>query len=82
MGVPVVTMNSGGMAELVKDGVTGTLVNDPTPEGIAEKLKATIENEAYYKALKENCKIEKDNILSVETYCDILIKEYEKLVKR
>ena len=82
MGIPVVTMNSGGMAELVKDGVTGTLVNDPTPEGIALKLKETIQNEDYYKAIKENCKNERDNILSVETYCDILSKEYEKLAKR
>ena len=82
LGVPVVTMNSGGMAELVKDGVTGTLVNDPTPEGIALKLKETIENEDYYNTLKENCKNEKDNILSVEKYADILIKEYEKLAKR
>ena len=82
MGVPVVTMNSGGMAELVKDGVTGTLVNDPTPEGIAQKIKETIENKDYYNNLKENCKIEKDNILSVGDYCDILLKEYEKLVAR
>ena len=82
MGVPVVTMNSGGMAELVKDGVTGTLVADPTPEGIAEKLKETLENEEYYNSLKENCKNEKDNILSVETYAEILIEEYEKLVSR
>lgn len=82
MGIPVVTMNSGGMAELVKDGVTGTLVNEPTPEGIALKLKETLENEDYYNRLKENCKKEKDNILSVETYCDILINEYEKLAKR
>lgn len=82
MGVPVVTMNYGGMAELVKDGVTGTLVNEFTPEGIAQKLKQTIENEDYYSSLKENCKNEKDNILSIETYCNILIKEYEKLVTR
>ena len=82
MGVPVVTMNNGGMAELIKDGVTGTLVNEPTPEGIALKLKETIENEDYYKTLKDNCKNQKDNILSVENYADILIKEYEKLVER
>ena len=82
MGVPVVTMNSGGMAELVKDGITGTLVNEPTPEGIALKLKETIENEEYYRQLKDNCVNEKDNILSVESYGDILIKEYEKLVTR
>lgn len=82
MGTPVVTMNSGGMAELVKDGVTGTLVDEPTPEGIAKKLRETIENEEYYNTLNGNCKNEKDNILSVETYCDILIEEYEKLVAR
>ena len=70
------------MSELVKDGVTGTLVNDLTPEGIALKLKETLENEDYYNILKENCKNEKDNILSVEKYCEILIKEYEKLVVR
>jgi len=82
LGVPVVTMNSGGMAELVKDGVNGTLVNDPTPAGIADKLRETLENEDYYNTLRENCRHEKDNILSVETYADILIKRYEKLVAR
>ena len=82
LGVPVITMNSGGMAELVKNGVTGTLIDEPTPEGIAEKIKATLQNEEYYNTLKENCKNEKDNILSVETYTDILIKEYEKLIAR
>ncbi len=82
MGVPVVTMNSGGMAELVKDGVTGTLVNEPTPEEIALKIRETIENAEYYNSLRENCKNEKDNILSVETYSDILIQEYEKLIAR
>ena len=82
LGVPVVTMNSGGMKELVKDGITGTLVNEPTPEGIAEKLKETLENEDYYNSLKENCIKEKDKILSVKDYADILIREYEKLAKR
>ena len=82
MGVPVVTMNSGGMAELVKDGVTGSLVNEPTARGIALKIKEILENEDYYNTLIENCKNEKDNILSVETYCEILLKEYEKLLKR
>jgi len=82
MGVPVLTMNNGGMAELVKDGVTGTLVEEPTPEALALKLKQTVEDEEYYKTLKENCKKEKDNIFSVETYCDILIEEYNKLVAR
>ena len=82
MGVPVATVNNGGMAELVKDGITGILIDEPTPEKIALKLKQILENEEYYKTLKENCKKEKEKILSVETYCDILTKEYEKLVVR
>ena len=68
-------------AELVKDGVNGTLVTEPTPQGIALKLKETIENEDYYDNLIKNCKTEKDNILSVETYSDILIEKYQKLVE-
>ena len=82
LGVPVVTMNSGGMAELVKDGITGTLVTEPTPQGIAKKLQETLENEDYYTTLKQNCKNEKDNILSVESYCEILTEEYKKLIAR
>ena len=82
MGVPVITMNSGGMAELVRDGETGALINEPTPEGIAAKIRETLENGELYDALCENCKHEKDNILSVGDYADILIKEYEKLVAR
>ena len=79
MGVPVVTMASGGMAELVKDGITGTLVREATPEGIADKLRQTLSDSDYYNTLRENCETEKDNIFSVETYTEILVKEYEKL---
>jgi len=82
MGVPVVTMKSGGMAELVQDRVTGSLVDDPTPAGIAQKLKETMEDAGYYQSLKENCKQVKDEILSVETYAEELVREYERLVAR
>jgi glycosyltransferase involved in cell wall biosynthesis len=82
MGVPVVTMNNGGMAELIKDGVTGILVNEPSPEEMAKGLRRVIENEEYFQTLKENCIKERENIYSVETYADILIKEYEKVIAR
>lgn len=82
MGVLVIAMNNGGMAELIKDGVTGILVDEPTPAGMAKGLKSVLENEAYWDTLRENCRKEKENIFSVEAYADILIKEYEKLVAR
>jgi len=54
MGVPVVTMNYGGMAELVEDGKTGVLASAPTPESVAEAVKKCFGNEDYYKTLKTN----------------------------
>lgn len=82
MGVPVITMNNGGMAELVKDTINGTLIEKPTAEAIASAITKTLGNEDYYNKLCENCKNEKDNILSVEDYAEILINEYEKLTSR
>lgn len=81
-GVPVVTMNHGGMAELVEDGVSGILLQEVSPEHMAEKLRKAMEDESYYRTLKENCEKGKNDILTVETYCDILMKEYETLVAR
>lgn len=81
-GVPVVTMNNGGMAELVKDGISGILIDEPKPEIMAEKLKKAMENSEYYNSLKENCQKIKDNIYTVETYCDILLQDYNALIER
>ncbi len=82
MGVPVVTMNSGGMAELVADGVNGTLVDVWTPEEIAKKIKMTMDDDGYYNKLLKNCENEKDNILSVDKYCNILIDKYNEIINR
>ena len=77
MGVPVVTMNSGGMAELVEDGITGTLVSNPTQFGIAEAIRKTMEDEEYYNRIKDNCK--NVSILDIDKYCNILIDRYNEI---
>ena len=82
LGVPVVTMNSGGMAELVKDGVNGTLVPEATAKTVADQIEKTLSDAEYYGKLKENCKNMKDEILTVEKYCEIILGEYEKLIAR
>ncbi|MBQ5777780.1 MAG: glycosyltransferase family 4 protein [Oscillospiraceae bacterium] len=79
MGVPVVTMNYGGMAELVEDGITGNLAESATPESIAEKIRKIMEDDAYHALLCSNCKKERELIMSVEDYCETLIKKYEEL---
>lgn len=79
-GVPVITMNSGGMAELVEDGKTGALVQDPTPEAVAAAIRRCFEDEEYYSILKENCETMRDKIIGVSEYCDIVISQYQNLM--
>lgn len=81
LGVPVVTMNYGGMAELVKDGVTGALASESTAESVAEEIKKIMENESYHSTLRQNCIKEREHILTVEQYCDILIDKYNEVKK-
>ena len=82
MGVPVVTMNYGGMAELVEDGKTGALASVPTPESLAEAVKKCLGNTEYYETLKTNCEKISDNIMDVTEYTDILIEQYNNLIDK
>ena len=81
MGVPVVTMNYGGMAELVEDGKTGVLA-EATPESVAEAVKKCLGNKEYYKTLKTNCQTISKDIMGVTEYCDILIDQYNNLIDK
>ena len=79
-GVPVITMNSGGMAELVEDGKTGLLVNEPTPSAVAEAIKKCFEDSEFYSELLDNCEKRKEQIIEVGSYCDVLIKKYNEII--
>ena len=79
-GVPVITMNSGGMAELVEDGKTGLLINEPTPEAAAQAINKCFEDEEFYSILKQNCERRKEEIIEVGDYANILIEKYRQII--
>lgn len=79
-GVPVITMNSGGMAELVEDGKTGALINEPTPEAVAMAIRRCFEDEEYYSILQKNCETMRDKIIGVSEYSDIVLSQYQNLI--
>ena len=81
MGVPVVTMNYGGMAELVEDGKTGVLA-EPTPESVAKAIKKCLDDTEYYETLKINCETKVKNIMDVTEYSGILIHQYNNLIDK
>lgn len=78
MGVPVVTMNSGGMAELVEDGKTGGLVFEPTAECVAKTIKKCLDDKLY-QTLKFNCELINRNIIGADEYAKILTQKYNDL---
>ena len=81
-GVPVITMNSGGMAELVDHGKTGMLVNEPTAQAIAEVIQKCFEDEEFYNSLKQNCKTRGEEIIEVGAYCDVLLEKYQEIINK
>ena len=78
MGVPVVTMDNGGMAELVQTGKNGYLIPESTPEAVADVLKKCMDD-TYYPSLKANCEAMSQSIIGVREYCQILIEKYNQL---
>ena len=81
-GVPVITMDSGGMAELVEDGKTGVLVKKPTAFHIADAIRKCFEDGEFYNTLKENCSKRSKEIIEVDKYCEIIIKKYEEIINK
>lgn len=80
LGVPCVAVNKGGMAELIENGVTGVLSKDASAESYAEAVKDILSDNRRLLKMKENCLKAAGECLSVETYCDELLKIYEYVV--
>lgn len=76
LSVPAVTMNMGGMAELVEDGVTGVLAKSACAEDFAAAVRDILSDGERLGQMKQNCAERARNDLSVEEYCAELIKIY------
>lgn len=81
-GVPVITMNSGGMAELVDDGKTGLLIDTPVASEVAKAIRKCFEDKQLYCNLLEHCKHRKEQIIEVGAYCDMVIRQYQELIAK
>jgi glycosyltransferase involved in cell wall biosynthesis len=52
-GTPVVAVRGGGPADIIEDGVSGVLVDEPTPENFARAIVALFENKESSRAMGE-----------------------------
>lgn len=53
-GVPVISTNVGGIPYLIKDGITGLLVNRDDDKGMAQCVIRLIEDKGLYRKISEN----------------------------
>jgi len=55
-GTPVVSFNVGGLADIIEDNITGSLVEPFNIEDLTQKIKLIIEDDFYRKKLSQNCR--------------------------
>jgi glycosyltransferase involved in cell wall biosynthesis len=77
-GVPVVTADHGGMAELVKDQVGGLTFEAGNPLSLRRVLRRLIENSALLQELRENI----PSVKSIERNADELDATYHAVASR
>ena len=75
--IPVVATNVGGIPELIKNDVSGILVEPNNPEKLLEKINELIENEELAQKLAENSH---DFVMKNLTW-EILLPKYVKFYK-
>lgn len=80
LAVPSVTMNMGGMAELVEDGKTGVLSKAVTAESFAAAIKDILSDEKRLEKMKENCLENAKTFLDIDSYCKKLLEIYSEVI--
>jgi len=77
-GVPVVAADVGGVREMVKDGVTGFLIPPGSPDILADRLEAMLNNEGLrdqmVEAAKAECKERFTATGMAKRYYDLMLK--------
>ena len=56
VGVPVVAYNSAGLVDSVKNGISGIICNENTPENLAKNILSLFNDEKLYEKLKQGSK--------------------------
>ena len=75
-GVPVITANIGGMAELVKDGVNGLLFEVGNAEDLAARMQTLIDDRTLVEELRRNA----SPVLSIEEHAATIESYYSRLL--
>ena len=80
-GVPVVAFATGGIPEIVSNGDTGFLVQEPTPEALARRVRDAIQSDpAQLRRIAANARRRYEQQYTVRTYQDRIIQVMQRAV--
>ena len=73
-GVPVIGANKGALPEVVRNGVTGILVDDPSPKILANAIIKLLRNQQISREMGKNAKIHSLPIASYELLVGVWVE--------
>ena len=80
-GIPVITANYGGMKELVEDGKTGILLDKIDAKTLKESISKLYNDNEKIKQMSINCLLKRKNMINIDKYVNLLLKEYRGVIK-
>jgi glycosyltransferase involved in cell wall biosynthesis len=80
-GLPVISTNTGGIADVVEDGVTGYLVDQRSSEQIARRLQALYEDRAPLQELSRHGRATVERRFSWDTVTSAYARVFVELSK-
>ena len=81
LGTPVLANRIGGIEELVRDGETGVLIDEFTPDHYAAQIDRLYRDKERLAKLTKNCQ-RQEGIMTLEAYCEKLLQLYEAVCRK
>lgn len=80
MGIPVVSTRSGGVLDIIEDGVTGLLAEPGDDKSLAESIERLLGDEDLRGQLAKNCQLAVQHRFTIKSMADKTFKVYEDLL--
>ncbi len=81
IGLPVVSTNVGGMSEVIKDGITGLLVEPYAPDQIADAIKRYIDNPMLKDMCSNNARVLIEKDYGLDRLVQVFDSSYKLLIQ-
>jgi glycosyltransferase involved in cell wall biosynthesis len=80
IGKPVVASNTGGVSEIIEDGITGMLIEPNHPEQIADRIIRLFSDQEMYDTIAQNAKEVANKRFSLQKYVAAMEEAFREVV--